>query len=103
MNGITAEELMDCWEASGSAYDAQILTRLWASVPPEMRLPRLSADAVPGRYRGGFAEGGRQREVVDVGALPGPMHQVTSWRIGPGRAPTSTTSRCRPPSAKPPR
>jgi len=79
VNGITAEELMDCWEASGSAYDAQILTRLWASVPPEMRLPRLSADAVPGRYRGGFAEGGRQREVVDVGALPGPMRQEVTW------------------------
>lgn len=79
MNGITAEELMDCWETSGSAYDAQILTRLWASVPPEMRLPRLSADAVPGRYRGGFAEGGRQREVVDAGALPGPMRQEVTW------------------------
>ena len=62
MNGISAEELMDCWEASGSGYDAGILARLWASVPPEMRLSRLSADAVPGRYRGGFAEGGRQRE-----------------------------------------
>lgn len=79
MNGITAEELMDCWEASGSAYDAEILTRLWASVPPEMRLPRLSADAVSGRYRGGFAVGGRQREVVDVGALPGPMRQEVTW------------------------
>jgi len=79
VNGITAEELMDSWEASGSAYDAQILTRLWASVPPEMRLPRLSADTVPGRYRGGFAEGGRQREVVDVGALPGPMRQEVTW------------------------
>ena len=31
------------------------------------------------------------------------MHQVTSWRIGPGRALTSTTSRDLPPSAKPPR
>ena len=37
MNGITAEELMDCWEVSGCAYDAEILSRLWASVPPEMR------------------------------------------------------------------
>ena len=79
MNGISSEELMDCWEASGSAYDAGILARLWASVPPEMRLPRLSADAVPGRYRGGFAEGGRQREVVDVSALPGPMRQEVTW------------------------
>jgi len=42
---------------------------------PEMRLPRLSADTVPDRYRGGFAEGGRSREVVDVSALPGPMRQ----------------------------
>ena len=79
MNGISAEELMDCWEASGSAYDAGILARLWTSVPPEMRLPRLSADAVPSRYRGGFAEGGRQREVVDVSALPGPMRQEVTW------------------------
>jgi len=31
------------------------------------------------------------------------MHQVTSWRIGPGRALTSTASRGLPPSAKPPR
>src|SRR5204863_9160000 len=46
VHGITAEELMDCWEASGSAYDAGTLAGLWASVPPEMRLPRLSADAV---------------------------------------------------------
>ena len=79
MNGISAEELMDCWEASGSGYDAGILSRLWASVPPEMRLPRLSADTVPGRYRGGFAEGGRSREVVDVSALPGPMRQEVTW------------------------
>jgi integrase len=79
VNGISAEELMDCWEASGCAYDAQILSRLWASVPPEMRLMRLSADTVPGRYRGGLAEGGRQREVVDVGALPGPMRQEVTW------------------------
>ena len=79
VNGISAEELMDCWEASGCAYDAQILSRLWASVPPEMRLMRLSADTVPRRYRGGLAEGGRQREVVDVGALPGPMRQEVTW------------------------
>ena len=79
VNGISAEELMDCWEAAGCGYDAGILSRLWASVPPEMRLPRLSADTVPGRYRGGFAEGGRSREVVDVSALPGPMRQEVTW------------------------
>ena len=79
MNGITAEELMDCWEASGSGYDAGILSRLWASVPPEMRLPRLSADAVPGRYRGGFAGDGRSYPLVDVGGLPGPMRQEMTW------------------------
>jgi hypothetical protein len=79
VNGISAEELMDCWEAAGCGYDAAVLGRLWASVPPEMRLPRLSADTVPDRYRGGFAEGGRSREVVDVSALPGPMRQEVTW------------------------
>jgi integrase len=79
VNGISAEELMDCWEASGSAYDAGILGRLWASVPPEMRLPRLSADAVPGRWRGGFAGDGRSYPLVDVGGLPGPMRQEMTW------------------------
>ncbi|MGH3126232.1 MAG: hypothetical protein ACRDND_35090, partial [Streptosporangiaceae bacterium] len=79
MNGISAEELMDCWEAAGSAYDAQILSCLWASVPPEMQLPRLSADTVPDRYRGGFADGGRPREAVDVSALPGLMRQEVTW------------------------
>jgi integrase len=79
VNGISAEELMDCWEAAGSAYDAVVLGRLWALVPPEMRLMRLSAGTVPGRYRGGLAEGGRQREVVDVSSLPGPMRQEVTW------------------------
>ena len=79
VNGISAEELMDCWEAAGCGYDAAVLGCLWASVPPEMRLPRLSADTVPDRYRGGFAEGGRSREVVDVSALPGPMRQEMTW------------------------
>jgi integrase len=79
VNGITAEELMDCWEVSGSAYDAEILSRLWASVPPEMRLARLSADAVPGRYRGGFAGDGKSYPLVDVGGLPGPMRQEMTW------------------------
>ncbi len=79
VNGISAEELMDCWEAAGCGYDAAVLGRLWASVPPEMRLPRLSADTVPDRHRGGFAEGGRSREVVDVSALPGPMRQEVTW------------------------
>lgn len=79
MNGISAEELMDCWEASGSGHDAGILSRLWASVPPEMRLPRLSADAVPGRCRGGFAGDGRSYPQVDVGGLPGPMRQEMTW------------------------
>ena len=44
-----------------------------------VRLPRLSADTVPDRYRGGLAEGGRSREVVDVSALPGPMRQEVTW------------------------
>jgi integrase len=79
VNGISAEELMDCWEAAGCGYDPAVLGRLWASVPPEMRLPRLSADTVPDRYRGGFAEGGRSREVADVSALPGPMRQEVTW------------------------
>lgn len=81
MNGITAEELMDCWEASGSAYDAEILSRLWASVPSEMRLARLSAEVVPGRYRGGFAGEGKSYPLVDVGGLPGPMRQEVTWCV----------------------
>src|SRR5437764_2183470 len=79
VSGITAEELMDCWEVSGSAYDAEILSRLWASVPPEMRLARLSADAVPGRYRGGCAGDGKSYPLVDVGGLPGPIRQEMTW------------------------
>ena len=79
MNGITADELMDCWEAAGCGYDAAALGRLWASVPPEMRLPRLSAGTVPGHYRGGFAGGGKSCPVADVSALPGPMRQEVTW------------------------
>jgi integrase len=81
VNGITAGELMDCWEAAGSAHDAGILSRLWAAVPPEMQLPRLSAGTVPGRYRGGFAGDGRAYPVVDVTGLPGPMRQEVTWCV----------------------
>jgi integrase len=81
MNGISAEELMDCWEAAGSTHNAGILSRLWASVPPEMRLARLSADTVPGRYRGGFAGDGKAYPVVDVSGLPGPMRQELTWCV----------------------
>lgn len=79
VNGISAEELMDCWEAAGSAYDSAILDRLWALVPPEMRLMRLAVDAIPARYRGGFADDGKTRTVIDVSALPGPMRQEVTW------------------------
>jgi hypothetical protein len=79
VNGITAEELMDCWEASGSAYDPGILAHLWTSVPPEMRLSRLSADAVSSRYRGGFAGDGKSYPLVDLGGLPSPMRQEMTW------------------------
>ena len=81
MNGISAEELMDCWEAAGSTHNAGILSRLWASVPPEMRLARLSADTVPGRYRGGFAGDGKAYPLVDVSGLPGPMRQEVTWCV----------------------
>ena len=79
VNGISADELMDCWEAAACGYDAAVLARLWASVPREMQLPRLSAGTVPGRYRGGFAGGGRQTPVADVSALPVPMRQEVTW------------------------
>ncbi|MGO9193249.1 MAG: tyrosine-type recombinase/integrase [Streptosporangiaceae bacterium] len=79
MNGITAEELMDCWEAAGCGHDAAVLSRLWASVPPGMRLPGLSAATVPGHYRGGFAGGGKSYPVADLSALPGPMRQEMTW------------------------
>ena len=79
VNGITAEELMDCWEAAGCRHDAQILSRLWASVPPGFQLPRLSPETVPARYRGGFASGGTAYPVVDVSALPEPMRQEVTW------------------------
>jgi len=79
VNGISAEELMDCWEASGCGHDAAVLSRLWASVPPGMRLPRLSAGTVPEHYRGGFAGGGKSCPVADVSALPGPMRQEVTW------------------------
>src|SRR5256714_8138641 len=44
-----------------------------------MRLARLSADAVPGGYRGGFAGDGKSYPLVDVGGLPGPMRQEMTW------------------------
>ncbi len=81
MNGITAEELMDCLEAAGSRCDAAVLDRLWASVPPGMRLPRLSASTVPEFYRGGFAEGNPAGTVIDVSGLPGPMRQEMTWCV----------------------
>jgi hypothetical protein len=79
VNGISAGELMDCWEAAGCGYDAAVLSRLWASVPPGMRLPRLSAGTVPDHYQGGFAGGGKSRPVADLSALPGPMRQEVTW------------------------
>jgi integrase len=79
VNGISAEELMDCWEAGGCGHDAAVLDRLWTSVPPQLRLPRLSADTVPGCYRGGFAGGGKTGTTVDVSGLPGPMRQEVTW------------------------
>ena len=79
VNGITAEELMDCWEAAGCGHDAAVLARLWASVPPGFRLPRLSPDTVPARYRGGFAGDGKSYPAVDVSALPEPMRQEVTW------------------------
>jgi integrase len=79
VNGISAEELMDCWEAAGCGHDAAVLARLWASVPPGFRLPRLSPDTVPARYRGGFAGDGKSYPAVDVSALPGPMRQEVTW------------------------
>ena len=79
MNGISAEELMDCWEAAGCGHDAAVLARLWASVPPGFRLPRLSPDTVPARYRGGFAGDGKSYPAVGVSALPEPMRQEVTW------------------------
>jgi integrase len=79
VNGITAEELMDCWEAAGCGYDAAVLVRLWDSVPPQMRLPGLSASTVPEHYRGGFAGGGKSYPVADLSALPEPMRQEMTW------------------------
>ncbi|MGH3224785.1 MAG: tyrosine-type recombinase/integrase [Streptosporangiaceae bacterium] len=79
MNGISGEELMDYWEASGCGHDAAVLSRLWASVPPGMRLPALSAGTVPAHYRGGFAGGGTSYPAADVSALPGPMRQEVTW------------------------
>jgi integrase len=45
------------------------------------RLPRLSADAVPGRWRGGLAGDGKSYPLVDVGGLPGPMRQEVTWCV----------------------
>ena len=81
VNGISAEELMDCWEASGCGHDAAVLSRLWASVPPGMRLPGLSPGTVPEHYRGGFAGDGKAYPVADVSALPGPMRREVTWCI----------------------
>src|ERR1035441_1278576 len=70
---------MDCWEASARGCDEIVLSRLWASVRPELRLSPLAADPVPGHYRGGFATGGKSGDTADLGALPGPMRQEVTW------------------------
>jgi hypothetical protein len=81
VNGITAEELMDCLETAGSRHDAAVLDRLWSSVPAGMRLPRLSAGTVPVLYQGGFAEGGQRGTAIDVRGLPGPMRREVTWCV----------------------
>jgi integrase len=81
VNGITAEELMDCLEAAGSRCDTAVLDRLWSSVPPGMRVPRLSAGTAPEFYRGGFAEGNPPGTVIDVSGLPGPMRREITWCV----------------------
>ncbi len=81
MNGITAEELMDCLETAGSRHDAAVLDRLWSSVPAGMRLPRLSAGTVPVLYQGGFAGGGQGGTAIDVSGLPGPMRREVTWCV----------------------
>jgi len=81
VNGITAEELMDCLETAGSRHDAAVLDRLWSSVPAGMRLPRLSAGTVPVLYQGGFAEGGQGGTAIDVSGLPGPMRREVTWCV----------------------
>ena len=81
MNGITAEELMDCLEAAGSRCDTAVLDRLWSSVPLGMRVPRLSAGAVPEFYRGGFAEANPAGTVIGVSGLPGPMRREITWCV----------------------
>jgi hypothetical protein len=81
VNGITAEELMDCLETAGSRHDAAVLDRLWSSVPAEMRLPRLSAGTVSALYQGGFAEGGQRGTAIDVSGLPGPMRREVTWCV----------------------
>jgi hypothetical protein len=81
VNGITAEELMDCLETAGSRHDEAVLDRLWASVPERMRLPRLSAGTVPALYRGGFAGGNPSGTVIDVSGLPGSMRREMTWCV----------------------
>ena len=66
---------------AGSGHDEAVLERLWASVPPGMRLPRLSAGTVPALYQGGFAEGRKARTMIDVSGLPGPMRREVTWCV----------------------
>jgi integrase len=81
VRGISADELMDCWEAAGGGYDARVLDQLWAAVPPEMRRARVSAATVPGRYQGALAEADGSRSVLNLGSLPGPMRRELSWCV----------------------
>lgn len=53
---ITVEEVMDNLAAAGCGYDPAVLDRLWAAVPDDLRLARLSAMTVPERYRNAFTE-----------------------------------------------
>jgi integrase len=81
MRGITADELMDCWEAAGHRYDPEALSRLWAAVPDGMRQARLSACTVPERCQAALTGADGSRVVLNLEPLPEPMRQELTWCV----------------------
>ncbi|OHV52829.1 MULTISPECIES: tyrosine-type recombinase/integrase [unclassified Frankia] len=75
---ITVEEVMDNLAAAGCGYAPVILDQLWATVPDDLRLGRLSAATVPERYRNAFTAAAPSNAIL-VERLPEPMGRELTW------------------------
>ena len=74
-------------EAAGGRCDAGVLERLWAAVPPEMRLSRFRRSRFPPQYAGAFCHEGpggpgstcRGCRSRCAGSWPGACSASSSW------------------------